>query len=172
MEYNLVIINLLTIGVLLMGLILTAIGLPGNVVIFVTALTYGYFEGFSHITYSVLLLILAAFLAGEAIEFVAGSLGAKKGNASRRAVWAAFLGGIAGGIIGTGMAPGIGSLLGAVAGAFASGFAAELSKTGDITKAGQVAKSIVIGQVLGIIAKLAIAFGMVILLISKLVWTG
>lgn len=164
--------NLIIIVVTVVSIGLTAIGLPGNWLIFVTALGYGYLESFTHMSSMILLVLFGAVLIGELAEFVAGSLGAKKENASRAAIVTAFVGGIAGGIIGTGIMPGLGSIAGAVGAAFAAGYAAEYLVTGNKEKATRVAKSIVVGQALGLIFKLAVAIGMVALIISRLTWSG
>lgn len=162
--------NLLVIVVTVVGIGLTAIGLPGNWLIFFAALGYGYLESFTHMNTTVLLLLFGSLLIGELAEFVAGSLGAKRENASRAAMAAAFIGGIAGGIIGTGFVPGLGSIAGAIGASFAAGYLAEYASTGNQERATRVAKSIVIGQALGLIFKLAVAIGMVAFIISQLTW--
>lgn len=172
MDAGLIAINLLVLVVTVIGIGLTVIGLPGNWLIFFIALGYGYLESFVYMNHTVLLILFGAVLAGELVEFVAGALGAKKENASNRAVLAAFIGGIAGGILGTGIMPGLGSIAGAVGGSFAAGYLAEYAATGNSEKAGRVAKSIVVGQALGLIFKLAMAIGMVALIISRLTWAG
>lgn len=172
MDAGVTAINLLVICITVVGIGMTTIGLPGNWLIFFTALSYGYLEGFVHMTSTVLLIIFGALLLGELAEFLAGSLGAKRENASRSAMVAAFVGGIAGGVIGTGIMPGLGSIAGAVGGSFAAGYLAEYAATGNREKAAKVAKSIVIGQALGLIFKLAIAIGMVAFIISQLTWSG
>lgn len=164
--------NLIIILVGIVSIGMTAIGLPGNWLMIIAALGYGYLEGFVHMTSTVLLLLLGAVITGELVEFAAGSLGAKKENASRSAIIAAFIGGIAGGILGTGIMPGLGSIAGAVCGSFAAGYVAEYMATGNKEKAAKVAKSIVIGQALALIFKLAVAIGMLALIISKLTWSG
>ncbi len=172
MDAGLTAINLLVIVVTVIGIGLTIIGLPGNWLIFFVALGYGYLEAFAYMNNTVLLILFGAVLAGELVEFIAGSLGAKKENATKTAILAAFIGGIAGGIIGTGIMPGLGSIAGAVGGSFTAGYLAEYAATGNREKAGRVAKSIVVGQALGLIFKLATAIGMVALIISRLTWAG
>ncbi|SMC47726.1 DUF456 domain-containing protein [Sporomusa malonica] len=172
MDAGLTALNLLVIVVAVIGIGMTAIGLPGNWLILFTALGYGYLETFVHMNTTALLILLGALLLGELAEFVAGAMGAKKEKASRAAIVSAFIGGIFGGIIGTGIMPGLGSIAGAVGGSFAAGYLAEYAATGDREKAGRVARSIMIGQALGLIFKLAVAIGMVAFIISKLTWAG
>lgn len=75
-----------------------------------------------------------------------------------------------GGIGGTAVLPIIGSLLGALLGAFIVTVLAEYSKTKDLAQARKVAKSVVKGQIFGVIIKSAAAVGMAILLIYQLKW--
>jgi uncharacterized protein len=164
------IIHVAVIVLLLTGLGLTALGLPGNVLIFVTALAYGYYEGFVHIGYTFLLILLGTLLAGELVEFIAGALSAKRENASKRAVFAAVFGAILGGIVGTGLLPIIGSLLGAMCGSFIASYLAEYTKTGDMEKSQRVAKSVMTGQIIGLIFKFAIGIGMLVAVIYQLPW--
>lgn len=172
MDAGVTAVNLAVIVVSVVSIGLTAIGLPGNWLIFFTALGYGYLESFVHMNTTVLFMLLGAVVVGELAEFAAGALGAKKEDASRLAIVAAFLGGIAGGIIGTGIMPGLGSIAGAIGSSFACGYIAEFWITGSQEKATRVAKSIVLGQAIGLVFKSAIAVGMVILIISKLTWSG
>jgi len=170
MEYTALFVNIFVAAILLGGIGLTVLGLPGNVLIFLVALGYGYYEHFVHLNYTILLILFGALVVGEIIEFVAGALGAKKEQASKGAIVAAFLGTIAGGIIGTGVLPFIGSISGAILGAFAASYLAEYIKTSDTGRAGRVAQSVIKGQIIGIIVKFAIAITMVIVVLSKIPW--
>lgn len=161
-------INILVGFVVLAGIGLTLINLPGNSVIFVVALVYGIYDGFTNMTVQTLLLIFALFIAGELVEFIAGALGAKKQKASTRAVIAAIIGAILGGVIGTGILPLIGSVLGAMGGAFAASYIAEYTKAGDADHARRVGVSVMKGQAIGMIVKILMAAGMAALVIAKL----
>lgn len=172
MEINIFVINILFVMVLLFSVSLTLIGLPGNALIFLAALGYGYWEGFSHLSTTFLLVLFGAFVVGETVEFIAGALGAKREKASGWAIAAALFGAIAGGIIGTMIIPLIGSILGAMIGAFSASYGAEYIKTKDAAKAIRVAKSVMLGQIVGMIAKFAIGSGMVVGIIAILPWFG
>lgn len=155
---------------LLVGVSLTMIGLPGNFLILLTALGYGYWEGFSHFNTTFLSVLFAAFIVGETVEFVAGALGAKREKASGWTITAAVLGAIVGGAVGTSIVPLIGSFLGAMAGAFAASYGVEYGKTKDAAKAIRVAQSVMVGQIVGMIAKFAVGIGMVVGIIANLPW--
>ncbi|SFL79958.1 hypothetical protein SAMN04490355_101880 [Pelosinus propionicus DSM 13327] len=170
MEYAGLIISILSVLLILTGVVMTIIGLPGNVLILLTGLAYGYYDQFDRVDYAILVVVFGIFIIGEVIEFAAGMIGAKKEKASKRAMLAPFIGTIVGGIWGTALLPIIGSLLGALVGAFIVTILAEYSKTKDLTQAKKVAKSMAKGQVLGIIIKSATAISMAILLIYQLKW--
>jgi uncharacterized protein YqgC (DUF456 family) len=170
MQLDQLLIHTVVIVLLLAGMGLTALGLPGNLLIFVTALAYGYYDGFVHIGYTFLFNLLGILLLGELVEFIAGAYGAKRERASKRATVAAVFGAILGGIVGTGLLPVIGSLLGAMCGSFIVSFVAEYTKTGDMEKSQRVAKSVMTGQMIGMIVKFAIGIGMLVAVISQMPW--
>lgn len=170
MEINIFIVNILLIIVLLCSISLTMIGLPGNLAVLLVALGYGYWEGFNHFSTTFLLVLLAAFVIGETVEFVAGAFGATREKASGWAIAAAVFGAILGAVIGTTIVPLIGSFLGAMAGAFAASYGAEYLKTQDVAKARRVAQSVMLGQIVGMIVKFSIGVGMVVAIIANLPW--
>lgn len=163
-------INVITSIVFLVGIGLTLINLPGNIVILLLALGYAVYDGFVHITFQTLFIVFTMFIAGELAEFIAGALGAKKEKASARAMLAAVVGAIIGGIIGTGLLPVIGSVLGAMAGAYGASYVAEYTKAGDAEQARRVGISVMKGQAVGMIFKIVMAVGMTVLIVSKIPW--
>ena len=170
MDVGLLIINLLLIGVLLLASLLTLIGLPGNWLIFLAAAGYGYWQQFTSINGTLLLLLFGLLLLGEVVEFAAGAWGAKKEKASLAAMAAASLGGVAGGLLGTALLPVIGSLLGAFGGAFLASYGIEYWVTGNREKSVRVGKSVLAAQAAGMVIKTAIAIAMVVTLIGHLSW--
>jgi len=166
----LIIVNIILILMLFVGIMCTLVGLPGNWLIMIAAVGYGFFDNFVHLDVRFLLVLLAVFLAGEVIEFIAGMLGAKRGRASNWATLAACLGAVAGGIAGTGVFPVVGSLIGALAGGFGASYLVEYLVTGQSQQARRVARKVVLGQLAGMLAKLAVATGMAVGIISRLPW--
>lgn len=156
----LVIANIILVIVLFAAVGLTLLGLPGNFLMLAAAAGYGWLEGFVRFDGGFLLGLGGLFLAGEAAEFAAGALGARRAKASRLAVAAAFVGGLAGALAGSLVMPLFGTVAGAVAGAFGLSYLAELSQTGDRARAEQVAKGAAVGLVVGTAFKLAVAVGM------------
>jgi hypothetical protein len=156
--------------IVLTGVGLTLVGLPGNIVIFLTALGYGFYDGFVHFDQRFFIILLGALLLGEAVEFLAGAMGAKKAKASRRAIFSAFIGAVAGGIMGTAVFPLLGTLVGAVLVSFGFSYWAEYSKTGDAAQSSRVARSVAKGLVVGTLFKLAVAVGMATGIVLRLPW--
>lgn len=168
---SIIFINILLIVGLLTGLVLTLVSLPGNFFIFAIALAYGFYDSFVHLSYGTIAAILGFLIVGEVVEFLAGALGARKEKASTRATLSALAGAIVGGMVGTAILPLIGSVIGAMLGAFAASYAAEYSKTYDSDKAKRVGVSVMKGQALGMIVKLVIAIGMIIVIALKMAWS-
>lgn len=170
MESTVMIANIAFILAILAGVIMTIIGLPGNLIILLTGLLYGYYDHFDKMDYAILVIVLGIFIIAEIIEFVAGVVGAKKEKASKRAMFATFIGTIVGGIWGTAILPVLGSLLGALCGAFIATAVAEYSKTKDLDQAKRVGKSVLKGQIIAIIIKSTAAVSMAIILLYQLNW--
>lgn len=108
--------------VMLLGVAGTLLpALPGTPLIFLAALGYGIYEGFSQVTPAALSILFVLMVISLAVDYFAGVLGAKKYGASRYGTWGSFIGGVAGVIMFS--LPGllIGPFLGAVTGEFISG---------------------------------------------------
>lgn len=170
MEYTVVLVNLLFSVMMLGGVAMTMVGLPGNVIIVVTGLAYGYYDHFEHIDYAILAIVIGIFIIGEIVEFGAGLVGAKQGKASKRSMVAAIIGTVVGGIWGTAILPLFGSILGALLGAFVITALAEYTKVKNAEQAKHVAISLLKGQIIGMVFKIAAAVGMAIILIERLQW--
>ena len=76
--------------------------------LFAVALIFGFFDGFSHLTGTNLIILGALVVISFLIDHLSGIIGAKYGGASRRAL----VGGILGLILGTVIAPPLGGLAG------------------------------------------------------------
>jgi len=170
MEYTAILINVLFSVIIVGGVFMTMVGLPGNILIVLAGLMYGYYDGFEHVNYVVLASVVGVFMMGEVIEFWAGLIGAKKEKASTRAVVAAFIGTVLGGIWGTVILPLIGSIIGALLGAFMITAVAEYTKTKNKEQAKRVAIGVLKGQIVGMVFKVVAAVGMSIVLIYQVQW--
>jgi len=134
----------------LAGTLLPAI--PGAPMIFAGLALAAWAEDFAYVGWGTLVVIGILTAVTYAVDFVAGSLGARRFGASRRAVVGAALGAIVGLFFGL---PGIllGPLVGAVLG--------ELSARRSLGEAGRAGLGTALGLALGAAAKLALALSMV-----------
>ncbi|HEX7080070.1 MAG TPA: DUF456 family protein [Gammaproteobacteria bacterium] len=134
----------------LAGLVLPA--LPGPVLLFAGFVVGAWAEDFQYIGAGTLVLLGVLAVLAFVLDFIAGSLGATRYGASRRAALGAAIGAIVGiffGLIGVLIGPFIGAVLG------------ELSADKDLTEAGRAGFGATLGMLLGAAAKLALGFAMV-----------
>lgn len=100
--------------VITVALMLPALGfafvplMPALPYLFFVSLIFGFFDNFSHLTASNLIILGASVVFSLLIDYFSGIIGAKYGGASRRAL----LGGLVGVIIGLVLLPPIGGLIG------------------------------------------------------------
>ncbi|EKP93923.1 DUF456 domain-containing protein [Thermaerobacter subterraneus] len=103
----------------LVGTVLPA--LPGIPLVFLSIAGYAVATGFREISGTALLVMLAATVAGMALEYGLGPAAARRRGASRAAFWGAIAGGLAGTFILGPLGILLGPLAGAVVGELASG---------------------------------------------------
>jgi len=134
----------------LVGAILPS--LPGIPMVFGGIWLVAAVDDYRHLGLWWLLLIGALGAAGVLVDFVAGTLGAKRVGASKRALWGASLGTLVGmffGIPGILLGPFIGALLG------------ELSSGTSVLRSAHVGIGTWLGLLLGALVKLVISLVMV-----------
>ncbi len=142
--------SFLLVGVGIAGILLP--GLPGTPLIFCGLLLAAWIEGFQNVSIGTMVVLAVLTILALAIDFVSGILGAKRLGASREAVIGAALGALIGiffGFFGVFLGP----FVGAVVGEFIVGR--------NLGIAGRVGVGTWIGFVLGMAAKLTLAFAMV-----------
>lgn len=126
--------------------------LPGPLLLFLGLLTAAWAEQFRYVGTRTLIVLGLLAAAAHAIDFIAGSVGAKRYGASPAAVVGAALGALVGlffGLPGVLLGPFVGAVLG------------ELASRGDIDAAGRAGVGATIGLILGTAAKLALGFAMI-----------
>jgi uncharacterized protein YqgC (DUF456 family) len=146
----------------------TVFGLPGNLLLVLFAAGVGFYEGFIQINWGFLAALMGAWGLGEGVEFFASAIGAKRAQASRRAVFSAYAGAFLGMLVGTAILPVIGTLAGSMIGAFIAGYWGEYHQTGSGRQARNVAVNVVIGQLLGLVFKLAVGLAMAVAILARL----
>lgn len=145
----------------LAGIVLPA--LPGVVLIFAGLALAAWAEGFRYVGAGTLAILGVLTLLAWSLDWIAGSLGAKRFGASRQAILGAMLGALVGIFFGL---PGIllGPFLGAVIG--------ELIARRDLEQAGRAGLGAWLGLLLGVVAKLAISLSMIAFFVFARIWHG
>lgn len=126
--------------------------LPGAPVLFAGLLLAAWSEDFAYVGVKTLLVLALMALLSYAIDFFAAVFGAKHFGASPRALWGAALGALVGIFFGF---PGV------VLGPFIGAAAGELSVPRSLSQAGRAGVGATLGMLLGMAAKLALAFAMI-----------
>ena len=164
--------------VLVFGLFLNVIGLPGLWLMVAAHAAYAWATGWQYAYWHSLVALLALALAAELAEFLAGAAGSKSAGGTFRSAVGAIGGGVVGGIVGQIFIPIpiVGAILGACLGSFAG--AAMLESTHakrDVEtsamhwdRARRVGWGAFKGRLVGILLKSA--FGIVMLVVS--LWTA
>lgn len=116
--------------VLLIGLILIPLGLPGLWLILLGVVGYGALTDFRDIGLGTLVLMTALAFVGEAIEWWIGFKYTQRYGGSRRAGWGALIGGLVGAFAGIPI-PIIGSVIGSFLGSFAGAVIFEFTRSPD-----------------------------------------
>ncbi len=152
---------------MLVGLILTPLGLPGNWLILGCALVYGFATQWVKFGLGFVGILAVAALVGEVIEALASAVGAKRYGASAGGSVAAIVGSIVGAVIGSGIAPILGTIVGAFAGAFGGAFLYEYVRLNDTQKAMQAGLGAFLGKTAATIIKELIGVMMVALIVYQ-----
>ncbi len=156
--------TILLFAVALVGLFLTAIGLPGTwLLLAVATIAKLATPEMALAWWPIWTGFVLAFIA-EGIEFLLATSYAKKYGGSNRAGWGALIGGLAGALVGFPV-PLIGPLIGAVLGTFIGALVAEWSATGMQGDAGRVAWGAMLGRVLATVVKVGIGFVIAVLIL-------
>lgn len=169
------------VGMLLavvVGLVLTLIGMPGNWLMVAAACIYAWQmpepsrAGFG---WPVVVTLLLLAVLGEVLEFLAGALGAAKAGGSRRSAALAIVGSIAGGVVGLLVGvpiPVIGSLVAAVlfaaVGAMLGAILGETWKGRSAEATLQVGWGAFRGRLVGTLAKLSIGGAMAVVTLAAM----
>jgi uncharacterized protein YqgC (DUF456 family) len=140
----------------LIGVIFPA--LPGIPIMFAGLVLAAWSNDFEPVGWGTIGVLGALVVLSVLIDFLSAAFGAKRQGASPRAFWGATLGAIVGIFFG---------LVGIVLGPFIGAVAAELAGGSDAQQAGRSGYGVWIGLILGTAAKLAIAFMMLGIFLTK-----
>jgi uncharacterized protein len=153
------------VAVLVIGLILVPLGLPGTWLMLAAALGYNAIVGGSvvgdPIGMTALIGTFVLAVIGEILEFSLSASYTKKYGGSRRAGWGAIIGGIVGAFVGVPV-PIVGPVIGAFAGSFVGALVLEYTREANHKAATRVAWGALLGRVFATAAKTAIAVAMAV----------
>ncbi len=150
---------ILLILLMLAGLFINILGLPGLWLLVSAVAGYAWLTGFDvYVGWASLSTLVGLGVAAEIVEFVAGGAGAKSAGGSKRAMMGAIVGALIGGIFLSILPiPIISTIFGACLGAFLGATAAELSvRGGRLTHAARVGTAAAKGRFWGIVYKSAV----------------
>lgn len=136
--------------------------LPGVPLIFAGLVLAAWSTGFEPVGWGTIGVLGALTALAVIIDFLSAAFGAKRQGASPRAFWGATLGAIVGMFFG---------LVGILLGPFIGAVAAELSAGKGAQQAGRSGYGVWVGLVLGTAAKLAIAFLMLGIFLTKYIFS-
>jgi hypothetical protein len=144
------VLSVILVGVGIAGTLLP--GLPGMPLVFGGLLLAAWADGFQSVGAGSVMLLAGLTLLAFAVDFISGSLGARRAGASREAVIGAAVGTLVGiffGFAGIILGPFIGAVLG------------EFMARRNLEQAGRAGLATWVGFILGIGVKLMLAFTMV-----------
>lgn len=144
----------------LAGVVIPA--LPGIPVMFAGLLLAAWSTGFEPVGWGTLSVLGVLTVLSVVIDILSAAFGAKRQGASPRAFWGATLGAVVGLFFG---------LAGIVIGPFVGAVAAELAAGHGAHQAGRSGYGVWIGLILGTAAKLAIAFLMLGIFLTKYIFS-
>lgn len=153
MSHTLLVI--LLVAVLLIGLLLVPLGLPGLWVMMLAVIGYGSLTEFRTVGVVTIATIGGLALLGEILENWIGFRLARRYGGSRRAGWGALVGGLVGAVVGVPV-PLVGSVIGAFLGSFAGAALFEYSASRHARLAASAGWGAVLGRAAAAALKLAL----------------
>ena len=145
--------------------------IPGNWIMLLLTLLYGWFEGFAAVRPWVFVTGLCLFLAAEGLEWVSGYFGAKSFGGSRWGGVFAIIGAVAGALIGASFGYGLGAIPGTLLGAFLGALAVEVVRQRHAGKAVWAGIGAALGRAFGLSVKLGAGALFLALLYVRVLWT-
>lgn len=148
--------------VCLLGVLMTAVRLPGTWLILAAAAAYGWWSDWREVTVAIVVVLGAVAIVGELLELLMSVFAARRAGASGRASWGGLIGGLLGMIFLSFLVPIplLGTMLGALLGCFAGSMLGELSVGRKLAQGARVGVFAAIGFALGTALKMAIALAM------------
>lgn len=153
----------------LVGVVLSAVRLPGIWLIAGGAALMGWLSQWQLIGFTPTLWVLGLAVLAEILEFLMSAMITRRAGGSRKAAWGSLIGGFAGLLFLSIPLPIIGSIIGALLGCFLGAAIGELSVRGSLTHGTRVGVSAAIGFAIGTATKVALAFIISIIVVTSFV---
>ena len=154
---------------LLTGLAITVMTLPGLWLMLASAAAYAWLTGGRFLGWRTLVALLILAGLGEVVELAFAGGGAKKAGAGRRGTWGALIGGLLGGIFLSFIPiPVVSTLVGVCLGTFLGAMIGELSGGREFGHSAVVGVGAAKGRLMGTLAKTALGGVMMALVL----WTA
>jgi uncharacterized protein YqgC (DUF456 family) len=152
-------------AVLLIGLLITILGLPGLWLMVGSVGLYALLPRTPPLL-NVIWVLLGTALVAEIVEFLSSSAGAKKAGGTKRGMVGGVVGALLGGILLSFLIPipVLGTIIGVCLGAFVGAAGVEMLIHGEVSRSIKVGAGAAAGRFIGVITKLG--FGILILLIA------
>lgn len=162
-----ILIQLVLLAAVVASLALVVVGLPGTVLILITAVVYGFATDFVQYPpwFLAVLLVMSAF--AETADNLIGIYWAKRSGSSWWGVLGSIIGAIAGAAFGSALMPVIGTILGGLLGSFAGAFLFEYRRLRDRNSAAKAGWGAFAGRTAGIALKLIVSLVMAFLLLQR-----
>ena len=153
-----VVYYILLFVILLIGMVLAVMTLPGLWLMLAAAAGYAWLTHWHYIGWKTLLALLVIAGLGEAVELAFSASGAKQSGGTRRGAWGALIGGVLGGLFLTALVPIpiIGTLIGVCLGTFLGAMIGELSGGREAMDSAFVGVGAAKGRLMGTLAKVAL----------------
>ena len=155
------------IVVLLVGLGITIMTLPGLWLMLAATALYAWMTGGRFIGWWTLGILLAIAAIAEYIETTSGSAAARRAGAGRRGAWGALIGGIIGGIFLTIPLFLVGTLIGVCIGSFLGAMIAELTAGKEVGRSALIGVHAARGRFTGTLLKLGFGCVMFVIVFVK-----
>lgn len=155
-------------ALLLTGLALTIMTLPGLWLMLAVSALYAWGTGWQYLGWKTLGVLLALAALAELIEITSAGAGARRAGGGRRGMWGAIIGGIIGGIVLTIPLLFVGTLIGVCIGTFAGAMIGEFSSGHTLGRSALIGASAAGGRLKGTLIK----FGFGCLMLVTAMWTA
>jgi len=149
--------------VIVAGLIINLIGLPGLWLVVAAVIGYAWLTGWAYVGWKILAALVVMGIVAEVVELLAGSAGARAAGASKRGAVGAIIGALVGGVVGSAVLFLIGTIIGAVVGAFVGAAIIEVVLGKSLEQSARIGFGAAKGRVWGMAAKTGVGVAMLIL---------